>query len=198
MIIAALNGSPLILGVGDDENFVASDAAALLEHTNQVVYLNDGELVVIHSDRYEVTIMENEPLTKEVYQLEGDLEELEKGGYEHFMLKEIMQQPDSIRDCLRGRVRLEQAEIKLGGLMEVMNPLKDARRLIICGCGTSWHAGLVGEYLFEEFTRIPTEVEYASEFRYRNPILREDDVVIAISQSGEGSDVCEAIRFLTL
>jgi glucosamine--fructose-6-phosphate aminotransferase (isomerizing) len=194
ILIAARKGSPLILGVGDDENFVASDASALIEHTNQVVYLNDGELVVIRSDSFEVTTIENEPLTKKVHRLEWDLEQLEKGGYEHFMLKEIMQQPDSVRDSLRGRVRLDQGGIHLGGLMDVMNRLKDARRIIIVGCGTSWHSGLVAEYLFEEFARIPTEVEYASEFRYRNPILHENDVVIAISQSGETADTLAAVR----
>lgn len=194
ILIAARNGSPLILGVGDGENLVASDASALIEHTNQVVYLNDGEMVIVRSDSFEVTTIENEPLAKEVHRLEWDLEQLEKGGFDHFMLKEIMEQPESIRNCLRGRVRLDRGEIKLGGLMEVLNRVKDARRIIIVGCGTSWHSGLVGEYVFEEFARIPTEVEYASEFRYRNPILYEDDVVIAISQSGETADTLAAVR----
>ncbi len=194
ILIAARKGSPLILGVGEDENFVASDASALIEHTNQVVYLNDGEMVIVRSDSFDVTSIENVHLTKEVHVLEWDIGQLEKGGYDHFMLKEIMQQPDSIRDCLRGRVRLDRGEIRLGGLLEVLNRIKDARRIIIVACGTSWHSGLVGEYLFEEFARIPTEVEYASEFRYRNPILYEDDVVIAISQSGETADTLAAVR----
>jgi glucosamine--fructose-6-phosphate aminotransferase (isomerizing) len=194
LLIAARKGSPLIVGVGEGENFVASDAAALIEHTNQVVYLNDGELIVLKNDTFEVTSIENKPLSKKVHQLEWDLGQLEKGGFEHFMLKEIMGQPESVRDCLRGRLRLDQGTIKLGGLMEVLSRLRDARRIIIVGCGTSWHAGLVGEYLFEEFARIPVEVEYASEFRYRNPILYEDDVVIAISQSGETADTLAAVR----
>jgi glucosamine--fructose-6-phosphate aminotransferase (isomerizing) len=194
LLIAARKGSPLIVGVGEGEHFVASDAAALIEHTNRVVYLNDGELITLRRDSFEVKTIENEPLTKEVDQLEWDLQQLERGGYEHFMLKEIMEQPESIRDCLRGRIRLDQGTIKLGGLMEVLSRLREARRIIIVGCGTSWHAGMVGEYLFEEYARIPTEVEYASEFRYRNPILYQDDVVIAISQSGETADTLAAVR----
>ncbi len=194
MVIAARSGSPLILGVGDGEYFVASDASAIVEHTNQVVYLNDGEMVVIRPTGFEVTTIDNVILDKETHRLEWDLERIEKGGYEHFMLKEIMEQPDAIRDCLRGRIRSEDATIKLGGLIDVLDRFKDARRILICACGTSWHAGLVGEYLFEEFARIPTEVEYASEFRYRNPIVYSDDIVIVISQSGETADTLAAVR----
>lgn len=194
MVIAARSGSPLILGVGDGEYFVASDASAIVEHTNQVVYLNDGEMVVIRPTGFEVTTIDNVILDKETHRLEWDLERIEKGGYGHFMFKEIMEQPDAIRDCLRGRIRPEDATIKLGGLIDVLDRFKDARRIIICACGTSWHAGLVGEYLFEEFARIPTEVEYASEFRYRNPIVFSDDIVIVISQSGETADTLAAVR----
>ncbi|HEX9659483.1 MAG TPA: glutamine--fructose-6-phosphate transaminase (isomerizing) [Rhodothermales bacterium] len=193
-VIAARKGSPLILGVGEGEYFIASDAAAIIEYTKHVVYLNDGEMVVIRRSGFEVTTIDNVRLNKEVHRLEWDLSLIEKGGYEHFMLKEIMEQPDAIRDCLRGRIRTEDATIKLGGLIDVMDRFKEARRILICACGTSWHAGLVGEYLFEELARIPTEVEYASEFRYRNPIVFEDDIVIAISQSGETADTLAAVR----
>jgi len=193
-IIAARKGSPLILGVGDGEYFLASDAAAIVEHTKQVVYLNDGEMVVVHRSGFEVTTIDNVLLDKEVHRLEWDIGRIEKGGYPHFMLKEIMEQPAAIRDCLRGRIRPEDAVIKLGGLIDVMDRFKSARRILICACGTSWHSGLVGEYLFEEFARIPTEVEYASEFRYRNPIVYPDDIVIAISQSGETADTLAAVR----
>lgn len=194
VMIAARMGSPLILGVGEGEYFVASDAAPLIEHTRQVVYLNDGEMVVIRRSGYEVTSIDNRPLDKEVHELEWDLEEIEKGGYEHFMLKEIMEQPESIENCLRGRVNVESTSVKLGGLMDVMERLRSARRIIINACGTSWHAGLVGEYLIEELARVPVEVEYASEFRYRNPILREGDVILVISQSGETADTLAAVR----
>ncbi len=194
MIIAARKGSPLILGVGDGEYFLGSDAAPIVEHTRKVVYLNDGELVVIRRGGYEVRTIENVRLEKEVHELEWDLERIEKQGYEHFMLKEIMEQPEALEDCLRGRVRLGENMIMLGGLIEVMDQLAAADRIVIAACGTSWHAGLVGEYLIEQFTRVPVEVEYASEFRYRKPILRENDVVIVISQSGETADTLAAVR----
>ncbi|MBT8402141.1 MAG: glutamine--fructose-6-phosphate transaminase (isomerizing) [Rhodothermia bacterium] len=194
MIIAARKGSPLILGVGDGEYFLGSDAAPIVEHTRKVVYLNDGELVVIRRAGYEVRTIQNVKLEKEVHELEWDLERIEKQGYEHFMLKEIMEQPDALEDCLRGRVRLGQNIINLGGLIDVMDRLANADRIVIAACGTSWHAGLVGEYLIEQFTRVPVEVEYASEFRYRKPILRENDVVIVISQSGETADTLAAVR----
>ncbi len=194
LLIAARKGSPLILGVGDDEFFIASDAAAIVEHTKRVVYLNDGEMVVVNRNEFEVRTIENVVLTKEVHQLEWDLGQIEKSGFDHFMLKEIIEQPEALYNCMRGRIRAEDTHIKLGGLIDVIDQVKDARRIIICACGTSWHAGLVGEYLIEEMTRIPVEVEYASEFRYRNPILYKDDVVIVISQSGETADTLAAVR----
>lgn len=194
LLLAARNGSPLILGIGEGEYFIGSDAAPLVEHTRQVVYLEDGEMVTIRSSGYEVRTIENEPLDKEIHELEWSLSEIEKGGYDHYMLKEIMEQPDALEDAMRGRVRPEENQIKLGGLHDVWDRLLDADRIIIAACGTSWHAGLVGEYLIESFARIPVEVEYASEFRYRNPILREGDVVFVISQSGETADTLAAVR----
>ncbi|HET6568689.1 MAG TPA: glutamine--fructose-6-phosphate transaminase (isomerizing) [Rhodothermales bacterium] len=194
LLIAARNGSPLILGIGDGEYFIASDAAPLIEHTRQVVYLNDGDIVVVRREGFEVHNIDNEKLDKEIHQLEWDLEQIEKGGYEHFMFKEIMEQPDALENCLRGRIRLDENRIQLGGLIDVMDQLRAAKRILIAACGTSWHAGLVGEYLIEEFARIPVEVEYASEFRYRSPILQEGDVVMVISQSGETADTLAAVR----
>ncbi|MDQ7041001.1 MAG: glutamine--fructose-6-phosphate transaminase (isomerizing) [Rhodothermus sp.] len=194
LLIAARKGSPLILGIGEGEYFLASDAAPIVEHTRQVVYLNDGEVVVVRRNGYEVRTTDNVLLEKEVHELEWDLEQIEKGGYPHFMLKEIMEQPEALENCLRGRLDLQHNTVQLGGLIDVMDRIRAADRIIICACGTSWHAGLVGEYLIEEFARIPVEVEYASEFRYRNPILRPGDVVIAISQSGETADTLAAVR----
>jgi len=194
LLIAARKGSPLILGVGDGEHFVGSDAAPLVEHTRQVVYLEDGEIATVHRDGYEVRTIENEPLEKEVHELEWSLGEIEKGGYDHFMLKEIMEQPDALEDAMRGRVLPEKNEIRLGGLHDVWDQLRDADRIIIAACGTSWHAGLVGEYLIESCARTPVEVEYASEFRYRDPVLRDGDVVLVISQSGETADTLAAVR----
>lgn len=194
LLLAARNGSPLLLGVNDQEYFIASDASALIEHTRQVVYLNDGEMAVIRRGGYEVRTIANQPLQKEVHELQWDIEQIEKQGYEHFMLKEIMEQPKALTDCMRGRVRASEGRVVLGGLMGVMDQLRAANRIIIAACGTSWHSALVGEYLIEEFARVPVEVEYASEFRYRNPILREDDVVIVISQSGETADTLAAVR----
>ncbi len=194
LLIAARNGSPLILGIGENEYFLGSDAAPIIEYTRQVVYLNDGEMVVIRRSGYEVRTIDNVLLDKEVHGLEWDLEKIEKGGYPHFMLKEIFQQPTSLEDAMRGRVRPEEQRIMLGGLMDVMDKLKDADRIIICACGTSWHAALIGEYLIEGLARIPVEVEYASEFRYRQPILRKGDIVLVISQSGETADTLAAMR----
>ena len=194
LLIGARKGSPLIVGVGVGEYFLASDPAPLVGHTRQVVYLNDGEMVVMRRSGFEVKSIENVRLEKEVHDLEWDLGEIEKSGYEHFMLKEIMEQPTSLENCMRGRIHPVENQIKLGGLIEVLDELKAASRIIICACGTSWHAGLVGEYLIEEFARIPVEVEYASEFRYRSPILREGDVVLVISQSGETADTLAAVR----
>jgi len=194
MLIVARKGSPLILGVGEDEYFVASDASPLIEHTRQVVYLNDGEMAIISREGYEVRTIDNIPLTKEVHELEWSLEQIEKGGYEHFMLKEIMEQPEALENCMRGRIRIAENTIKLGGLLDLVDRVREARRILICACGTSWHAGLVGEYLIESMARIPVEVEYASEFRYRNPVLYPDDVVLVISQSGETADTLAALR----
>ena len=194
LLIAARKGSPLILGVGEGEYFIASDAAPLVEHTRQVVYLNDGEMVIVRRSGFEVKTIDNTLLEKEVHELEWDLEQIEKSGYDHFMLKEIMEQPESLENCIRGRVRLEDNTIKLGGLIDVLDQLRNADRIIIAACGTSWHSALVGEYLIEEFARIPVEVEYASEFRYRDPILREGDVVVVLSQSGETADTLAAVR----
>ncbi len=194
LLIAARKGSPLILGVGEEEFYIASDAAPLVEHTRQVVYLNDGEMVTIRRSGYDVKTIDNTPLEKEVHELEWDLEQIEKGGYDHFMLKEIMEQPEALENCIRGRIRVEENTVKLGGLIDVIDKLDKAERIVICACGTSWHSGLVGEYLIEEFARIPVEVEYASEFRYRDPILRDGDVVLVISQSGETADTLAAVR----
>jgi len=194
LLLAARKGSPLILGVGDGEYFIGSDAAPLVEHTRQVVYLNDGEMVTVRRDGYEVRTIENEPLEKEVHELEWSRSEIEKGGYDHFMLKEIMEQPDAMADAMRGRVLPDKNDIVLGGLHDVWDQLYEADRVVIAACGTSWHAGLVGEYLIETFAQVPVEVEYASEFRYRDPILRDGDVVLVISQSGETADTLAAVR----
>ena len=194
LLLAARKGSPLILGVGDGEYFIGSDAAPLVEHTRQVVYLEDGEMVTVRRSGYEVRTIENEPLEKEVHELEWSRSEIEKGGYDHFMLKEIMEQPDAMADAMRGRVLPDDNEIVLGGLHDVWDQLYEADRVVIAACGTSWHAALVGEYLIETFARIPVEVEYASEFRYRDPILRDGDVVLVISQSGETADTLAAVR----
>jgi glucosamine--fructose-6-phosphate aminotransferase (isomerizing) len=193
-IIAARKGSPLILGVGENEYLLASDASAVIDHTRNVVYLNDGEAVVIRPTGYQVFNLNEVPLEKEVHQLEWDLGVIEKGGYDHFMLKEIMEQPDAMENCLRGRLVSASKEIKLGGLLPHADELRKAERIIICACGTSWHAALTGEYLIEQFARIPVEVEYASEFRYRDPILRPTDLVFVISQSGETADTLAAMR----
>jgi len=194
LLLAARKGSPLILGVGEDEYFIGSDAAPLVEHTRQVVYLNDGEMVTVRRSGYQVRTIEDEPLEKEVHELEWSLSEIEKGGYDHFMLKEIMEQPDAMADAMRGRVLPDENDIVLGGLHGVWDELAGADRIVIAACGTSWHAGLVGEYLIERFARTPVEVEYASEFRYRDPILRDGDVVLVISQSGETADTLAAVR----
>ncbi len=194
VLVAARNGSPLLLGIGDGENFVASDASPFIEYTRHVVYLNDGEMAVVREDGYDVMSIAGAPVAKEIVELEWSLEEIEKGGYEHFMLKEIMEQPESLENAMRGRVRLDEGLIKLGGLEDVMERLRKADRVVICACGTSWHAGLVGEYLIEKFARLSVEVEYASEFRYRDPILNENDVVLVISQSGETADTLAAVR----
>ncbi len=193
-IIVARKGSPLLLGIGDGEMFVASDASPVVEHTKKVIYLDDGEMAIVTRDDYEVKTIQDVPLTKKVHELAMSLEEIEKGGYPHFMLKEIFEQPRSIADCLRGRLDVKNHSIQLGGISDVLDQIVNADRLIIAACGTSWHAGLVGEYLFEHLAKIPVEVEYASEFRYREPLVDENDVMLVISQSGETADTLAAMQ----
>jgi glutamine---fructose-6-phosphate transaminase (isomerizing) len=194
LLVAARKGSPMVVGVGKDEFFLASDATPIVEYTNEVIYLNDQEIVVIRDGELSIKNTANLPLTPYIQTIDLELEAIEKGGYDHFMIKEIFEQPRSIRDCLRGRLDSQSGRLILGGLREYVNKLVNADRILIVACGTSWHAGLVAEYFFEEFCRIPVEVEYASEFRYRNPVIREGDVVIAISQSGETADTLAAIE----
>ncbi len=193
-IVVARKGSPLVIGIGEGEFFIASDAAPIVEHTKKVVYLADGELAVVTREGYCVKSIENIEQEKIVTELDFSLEKIEKGGFEHFMLKEIFEQPEVMHDVMRGRVRLGEGRVCLGGIADYLDRLKQAKRITICACGTSWHAALLGEYLIEEFARIPVEVDYASEFRYRNPIVGSDDVVIVISQSGETADTLAALR----
>jgi glucosamine--fructose-6-phosphate aminotransferase (isomerizing) len=193
-LIAARKGSPLVIGIGKDEYFLASDATPIVEYTKSVIYLNNDDVAVIKKDELVLKTVSNDTLVPNVQQLEIDIGSIEKDGFDHFMLKEIFEQPRSIQDTFRGRIRPGIKDLHLGGLYDVMSKLEEARRIIIIGCGTSWHAGLVGEYLFEDIARLPVEVEYASEFRYRNPLIKEDDVVIAISQSGETADTLAAIK----
>ncbi len=194
VLVAARRGSPLIIGVGKGEHFVASDAAAMLAHTSQVIFLGDGEIARMEAADLRLTNMEDVPVTKDVEEVEWHLDEIELAGYEHFMLKEIHEQPDAIETCLKGRVDTREGAIHLGGLVDCTRELTRAKRFIMTACGTAWHAALVGEYLFEELIRIPTEVEYASEFRYRNPIIDDGTVVMAVSQSGETADTLAALR----
>lgn len=193
-LIAARKGSPLVIGVGEGEYFVASDATPIIEYTNSVIFLNDNDVAIIRKDELSLKTIMNEALEPRIQTLDLDLEEIEKNGFDHFMLKEIYEQPRSITDTFRGRISADLKDIHLGGLYQVLPRLVKAQRIVLIGCGTSWHAALVGEYLLEEFARIPVEVEYASEFRYRNPIINKDDIVIAISQSGETADTLAAIR----
>ncbi len=196
-MIAARKSSPLVIGLGETQGefFVASDATPIVEYTRNVVYLEDGEIAVMHRTKgLKITNIKNQEKTPYVQELELSLEALEKGGYEHFMLKEIFEQPRSVHDSMRGRLNAGSGVISLGGIKDFENKLVEAKRIIFVACGTSWHAGLVGEYLFEDLARIPVEVEYASEFRYRNPIIKENDVVIAISQSGETADTLAALE----
>ncbi len=192
-LIAARKGSPLVIGVGEGEFFFASDATPIVEYTSDVIYLNDYELAVVKDGKLDIRTREDVPQNPYIQRLELALDAIEKGGYEHFMLKEIFEQPRSIHDCLRGRLIAENGHLNLGGIRQFEQKFINAQRIIIVACGTSWHAGLVAEYLFEDFARIPVEVEYASEFRYRNPVISERDIVIAISQSGETADTLAAI-----
>ena len=193
-LIAARKGSPMVIGVGKKEFFIASDATPIVEYTKNVIYLNDNEIAYIDENEILIKTIDNVIQTPYVHELELKLEMLEKGGYDHFMLKEIYEQPRSIHDCMRGRIYPLEGKVQLGGIKDYADKFKNADRIIIVACGTSWHAGLVGEYLIEEYARIPVEVEYASEFRYRNPIISEKDIVIAISQSGETADTMAAIE----
>jgi glucosamine--fructose-6-phosphate aminotransferase (isomerizing) len=194
LLIAARRGSPIVIGVGDGEYIVASDATAIVEYTRSVFYLSDDEMAVITRAGCQTKTIEDIPTSAQLLELEFDLERIEKGGFPHFMLKEIYEQPMTFRDACRGRLLLQEGNVKLGGLRSVEEQLRQARRLIFTACGTSWHAALVGEYWIEQLARLPVEVEYASEFRYRNPVLYPDDIVIAISQSGETADTLAAVR----
>lgn len=194
-LIVAKKGSPLLIGIGKNEYFVGSDGAPMVEFTNKVVYLEDEEVAVIHPDKkLAITNIRNEKKKPYIEKLELQLEQIEKGGFDHFMLKEIFEQPKAIYDSMRGRINTKKDVVALGGILEYENKMLHAGRFIIAACGTSWHAGLVAEHLFESLVRVPVEVEYASEFRYRNPIIKEDDVLIAISQSGETADTLAAIE----
>ncbi|MEZ4930056.1 MAG: glutamine--fructose-6-phosphate transaminase (isomerizing) [Chitinophagales bacterium] len=194
-LIGARKGSPLVVGLGENDFYIASDATPIIEYTKNVVYLDDEEIALLDLDKgLSIKTIANQEKTPYVQELEMKLELLEKGGYEHFMLKEIYEQPRSIYDSMRGRIDSKKGDIYMGGMHEYKNVLMNAERIIITACGTSWHAALVAEYLFEDFARIPVEVEYASEFRYRNPVINRGDVVIAISQSGETADTFTAIE----
>jgi glutamine---fructose-6-phosphate transaminase (isomerizing) len=193
-LFAAKRGSPLVIGVGEGENFIASDATPIVEHTKRVIYLNDDDIAIIKKDELILKTIRNEKIQPEVKELDLKIGEIDKEGYKHFMLKEIFEQPKAIHDTFRGRILPDFSGVMLGGLLDVMESISSSKRILIVACGTSWHAGLLGEYFFEEFTRIPVEVEYASEFRYRNPIINKGDIVIAISQSGETADTLAAVK----
>ena len=193
-IVVAKKGSPLVIGIGKDENFIASDVNALIAHTNQIVYLEDGEIAEVHADGFKTKTILDEDIIKEINSVDMGVDDITKGGYPHFMLKEIMDQPESIFNSMRGRLVFDEGISKLGGLHGFEERILNSRRILICACGTSWHAGLVGEYMLEQYTGIPTEVDYASEFRYRNPIITKEDTVIFISQSGETADTLAALK----
>jgi glucosamine--fructose-6-phosphate aminotransferase (isomerizing) len=193
-LIAARKGSPLVVGIGRGEYFLASDASPIVEYTDSVIYLNDEDVAVISKDSLTLKTIQNDPVAFKITKVDLSIGDLEKGDFEHFMLKEIFEQPKTIADTFRGRINADKSEIILGGLIDIFPKLLTADRIIILGCGTSWHAALIGEYMIEEYARIPVEVEYASEFRYRKPILGEKDVVVAISQSGETADTLAALQ----
>jgi len=194
VIVGARMGSPLLVGISDDEYFLASDVAAIVDHTRQVVYLDDGEMAVLSPDGFRTATITAEPVSKVVHEVDWDLTQIEKGGFDHFMLKEIFEQPESVRNSMRGRLLPAEGLARLGGLNMSASEMREIRRIIILACGTSWHAGLIGEYMLEEHARIPVEVEYASEFRYRNPIVDAGTAVLVISQSGETIDTRSAMR----
>jgi glutamine---fructose-6-phosphate transaminase (isomerizing) len=193
-VIAARKGSPLVIGIGKGEHFLASDASPIIEYTKEVVYVNDYQVAIIKADELILKNLGNERQTPYITKLDMELAAIEKGGYDHFMLKEIFEQPQTIYDCLRGRLDAEAGTITMSGIEKYAEQIMNAKRIVMVACGTSWHAGLVAEYIFEELTRINVEVEYASEFRYRNPVINEGDVIIAISQSGETADTLVAIE----
>jgi glucosamine--fructose-6-phosphate aminotransferase (isomerizing) len=193
-IVAARRGSPLLVAIGNGENFVASDASAVLAHTRSVVYLDDGEIAEVTPTDYRIMDLESAEKEKEITQVDWDLATIERSGFAHFMLKEIMEQPESVRNTMRGRLLEEEGTVRFGGLNISNEELLKVQRIVITACGTSWHSALIGEYMMEELARIPTEVEYASEFRYRNPIVDERTLVIGISQSGETADTLAALR----
>lgn len=194
IVIAARKGSPLLIGLGENEYFIASDAAAIIEYTRNVIYLDEGEMAILERDKYTIKTVGNVPVSPHVQEVTFDIEAIEKGGFDHFMIKEIHEQPKTLMEAMRGRLIEDDGKAKLGGLTDVLPKLMKAERIIISACGTSWHASLIGEYLLEEFARIPVEVEYASEFRYRDPIITENDVMIVVSQSGETADTLAALR----
>ncbi len=195
LLVGARKSSPLVVGIGEDEFFLASDATPIIKYTNRIIYLDDDEVVSLYrGSDVKIRSLENEHIDYTIEEVDLKLEEIEKGGYDHFMLKEIFQQNESIFEAMRGRLNATQGWVRVGGMKEFANRIANANRFIIVGCGTSWHAGLIAEYLFEELARIPVEVEYASEFRYRNPIITEKDVVIALSQSGETADTLSALE----
>lgn len=193
-LFAAKKGSPLVIGVGEGENFIASDATPIVQYTQRVIYLKDDDLAIVKKDELILKTIKTEKFNPEVKEIDLKIGEIDKEGFDHFMLKEIFEQPRAIHDTFRGRILPDNSSVTLGGLHSIMEPMTQAERIIIIACGTSWHAGLVGEYIFEEYTRIPVEVEYASEFRYRNPIIKKGDFVIAISQSGETADTLAAVK----
>jgi len=193
-LIAARKGSPLVIGVGQNEYFLGSDASPIIEYTDQVIYMNDEDVAILTKEDLVLKNIQNDAQKPKIQKVELTIDEIDKGDYEHYMLKEIYEQPTSIMDTIRGRITMDKSKIFLGGINDEMQKLTTAKRIIIVACGTSWHAGMVGEYLFEEFARVPVEVEYASEFRYRNPVINSDDVLIAISQSGETADTLAAIK----